>query len=913
MNGFWRAKAAKFSSISEFADTSEVTTVRTRLPSISVLLMIFGLVLIVPLTFVAVLQLRSASADVEAASRVQQSADRLATLVRLQPAVNDEILTSGLAAGEASAFNQFPGGGALLSVDGDMAEDNAIARVDELIEELGSSEISNQILTARASIDESVESVIGAGSQYDEVQFTLNLEVKRTITELNSAAGATGNESTSEAATLTAAAAELQSATVELDGLWFLLEVAEFIPTSADDVSGFSTGLRQFDERSTILENLVPAAGPVRDSWDDVRFSEELNRVLPQYRLTSERLINEGLDANTTSEVTGLNLENITITEITSALALAERIERNLVDSEALSGRLDQLLETTIAELSTSAENSLDDANRRRQISQFSLLAAALVALLTFAVVVLLISKPMRRLADVAEKISMGQLDVQIPETGPREIRTGARALNEALASLRHVESQAVALAEQRLDDPVLDDAAPGPLGASLQTAVSRLADSVAERDEIQVQLEHKATHDSLTELPNRRALTGHLLERYRSDDQFGLLFIDLDDFKLLNDAYGHHLGDEVLSTIAVRLRDAMGSTAFVARLGGDEFVVVTEPSSSAEDVRAFAERALHEVRKPVVLAEATVTTKASIGAALSRSATNPEDLLRNADLALYESKERSKGSLIICNNELRESADNRAELRTAIQRGIDNDEFVLHYQAAVSAKDTSLEYREALIRWDRGDGKLTGPFAFIPAAEDSELIIEIDRWVLNEVGRTIAADPMEFVGRPIALNISGRHLSSGRLAANVTSVIERYNIDPSSLIIEVTETALLDDFDAAEKDLAEIRELGVLVALDDFGTGYMSLAYLRSFPVDILKIDKSFVQQLDSAENRSILQLIIDTGHVLSLRIVAEGVETRADSKRLTAMGADILQGYWFAKPAPLALGEDGTTALAA
>ena len=906
-------RASRVSSLAELVDISVVTAVRTKLPSISVLLVIFGLVLVVPLTFVAVLQLRSASADVEAASRVQQSADRLATLVRLQPAVNDEILTTGLAAGEAAEFNQFPGGGSLLSVDGETAEDDATARVDELLEELESSEISDQIRNARASIDDSVESVIGAGGQYDDVQFTLNLEVERTITELNSAAGATGNESTSEAAILTAAAAELQSATVELDGLWFLLEVSEFIPTSVDNVARFSTGLQQFDERSTILENLVPATGPVRRSWNDVRFSEELNRVLPQYRLTSDRLIREGLDANTTGQVTGMDLENITITEITSALALAERIERNLVDSEALSDRLDQLLETTIAELSTSAENSLDDANRRRQISQFSLLAAAFVALLTFAVVVLLISKPMRRLADVAERISMGQLNVQIPETGPREIRTGARALNEALASLRHVESQAVAIAEQRLDDPVLDDAAPGALGSSLQIAVTRLAGSVAERDEIQVRLQHEATHDSLTQLPNRRALTGHLQDRYESDEEFGLLFIDLDDFKVLNDTYGHRAGDEVLSDIASRLRLAMDSAAFVARLGGDEFVIVTEPVSSPEDVRAIAARALAEVRQPVVLTEATITPCASIGAALSGSAAGPGKLLRDADLALYESKERSKGSIVVCDNELRQSVDGKIALREAIQHGIDNGEFVLHYQSAVSAKNHSVNYREALIRWDRGNGKLTGPFDFIPIAEDSDLIIEIDRWVLDEVGRTIAESPAMFDASPIAMNISARHLSSGRLAANVTSMIQRYDIDPSSLIIEVTETALLDDFDAAEKDLAEIRELGVLVALDDFGTGYMSLAYLRSFPVDILKIDKSFVQQLDSPENRSILQLIIDTGHVLSLRIVAEGVETLAHSKRLTAMGADILQGYWFAKPGPLEMGEDGTTALAA
>ena len=705
----------------------------------------------------------------------------------------------------------------------------------------------------------------------------------------------------------------LQSATVELDGLWFLLEVAEFIPTSVEYVSRFTGGLQQFEERSLILENLVPATGPVRARWNDVRESDELDRLTAQYQLTTERFLREGLDANTTSEIVDFDLENITITEISSALALAGRVERNLEDSQLLSARLDQLLETSIAELSSSAETALETANRQRQFSQFSLLAAGVVALLTFAVVVLLISRPMRRLADVAEQISMGDLDVVIPETGPREIRTGARALNEALGSLRRVESQAVALAEQRLDAAVLENAAPGALGSSLQIAVNKLAESVAERDEIQVRLLHEATHDSLTQLPNRRALLDHLDDRYKTNEHFGLLFIDLDDFKTLNDIYGHRGGDQVLGAIASRLREVMDPAAYVARLGGDEFVVVTEPIASHEDVRAIAERALAAVGQPVVLDEATIIAEASIGAALSGSSPNPRMLLRDADLALYESKEHSKGATVVCDDELRRSADEQAELCNAIHYGIANDEFVLHYQKAVSAEDNSINYREALVRWDRGDGKLTGPFAFIPAAEDSELIIEIDRWVLNEVGRTIASAPAMFDECPIALNISARHLSSGRLAANVISVIERYDLNPSNLIIEVTETALLDDFDAAEKDLAEIRDRGVLVALDDFGTGYMSLAYLRAFPVDILKIDKSFVRQLDSPENRSILQLIIDTGHALSLSIVAEGVESRAHAKRLTNMGADILQGYWFAKPAPLALDEHTTTAQAA
>lgn len=891
------------------SDTNRVMPHKSRLPSIGVLLSIVGLVLIVPFAVVATLQLRSANLDVDAAEQVQVSAGRLATLVRLGPAVNDELLAVGVASGQRAAFHQLPAGeGSLFDIEAtrEIGVEEAEARVDQLLADLGDPSIASLLDDARSVPSGVVESVFGGTEGYNDVRLAVSIQIEREVAGLIAAAGATEDLSISQSAQLATGAAELRTATVELDGLWALLEASQFVAPTIAQVPRLSNELSVFDERAAIFDGMVPPTGPIRDSWNDVRSSDELDRLLMRYRATAERFVRDGLNRGTTE-----NRGQFEASDVRDALTLVARIAGGFADADVLDERLSALVDLTIEDLSLNAQGALDEAAQRRQITMLSVVAATITALLAILVVLTLISRPIGTLATVVDRIRLGDLNIHVPETGPREIRKGAEALNDALRSLRHVESQALALAEQRLDDAVLDDAAPGPLGASLQLAVEQLADSLAERDQIRTSLEHEASHDSLTKLPNRRALFEQVTARLIDDDPFGLLFIDLDDFKLLNDGYGHHIGDDVLRQVGRRLLNAASPDALVARLGGDEFVVVTETIRSEEAALAIAQRLQAEVIRPIELPEATIVPSVTIGLTVSHGEQEPADVLRDADLALHQAKAQEKSSIVVCDDTIRRTAAERTELKDALKRAIEENQFVLHYQEVVSGDESAVSSLEALIRWHRG-GELVGPVDFIPVAEDSDLIIDIDCWVLNRVAEELATNPQLF-GLRVAANISARHLSSGRLAQNVRSILEKHKINPNRLILEITETALLKDIDIAAEDLRIIRSLGVRVALDDFGTGYMSLAYLRSFPVDVLKIDKSFTSEIFTKEGGSIVQLIIDSGHLLSLVVVAEGVETRHHAEMLKEMGVDALQGYLFDKPKPLADLEEIPTAQAA
>ncbi len=858
------------------------------------LLGVVGLVLIIPFLVVGSFQLRSTQEGVDAAEQVQASASRLAILVQLRPALNDELLSTAFATEEVALVTQFPIENLLPSFDGALAIEEAQAAVDELVELLGDEQLEQEIAETRSRIFGGVDDPRSVATIYNQVSLGVAARLEREFVALNSAAGETDSTSVSQAAQLAAGAAELQRATVQLGGTWTALEASMFVRPATEDVPGLAQAILLYSEQATLFESLAPTGGPIREAWDDIRRSEEVPRLFDQYQTTADRFTMEGLDANISPG------GELSADQLPEVLSLAARIQSVLSDADVLNDKLAVLADTTLGELSASAQNSLETANQQRRITILSLIAASIFVALTIALAVGFISRPIRRLAEAANRMSLGDLDVEVPEEGPSETRVGAKAINEALASLRHVEAQAIALAEQRLNDPVLDDAAPGALGQSLQIAVTRLADSLSERDEISTKLEYEAGHDSLTKLANRRTLFDHLSKGRSDGDMFALLFLDLDGFKLLNDTHGHHVGDSVLRVIAERIQRSVRDGAVAARLGGDEFVLATEGLKSSDDAIEIAERLYDDLIKPIELAELTVVPKMSIGIAMSSDSRTPMQMLRDADLALYRSKAENERPIVLCDDELRREADRRTELEQSIRHGLAHDEFIVHFQTIVSAGEESGVGTEALVRWQRDGEVLTYPDQFIPIAEMSDLIIDLDCWVLDRVAREIAAGSFpDDVG--VAVNISGRHLSSGKLAGHVSSVIKTHQIDPHRLVIEVTETALLEDFETAAEDLASLRSLGVAVALDDFGTGFMSLAYLRSLPVDILKIDRSFVDEVETTEGGSFVQLIIDTGHLLELSIVAEGVETRRQADLLTAMGVDVLQGYWFGRPEPL------------
>jgi diguanylate cyclase (GGDEF)-like protein len=521
------------------------------------------------------------------------------------------------------------------------------------------------------------------------------------------------------------------------------------------------------------------------------------------------------------------------------------------------------------------------------------------------------IARPLRALGAYAHAVNEGRFDVEPGSgatRGPRETRAAFAAFGDLVASLRLLDAKATALATCAFDDPILDEPLPGRLGTSLESSVTLLSDSIVERERLQAHLAHQATHDSLTGIANRAAALVAIQTAIHHSTRYGdavtLLFVDLNDFKAVNDRYGHDCGDEVLRQIAERMVACVRPGDFVARLGGDEFLVVAERVAGAAGATELARRLLEAVTEPIDVSGVSVEVGAAIGVAMALdSPEEPLRLLARADAAMYRAKRRDRSAIEIFDADMQQQMLEREEVEADLGRALADPSaggLVLHYQPVLSAETGLIEGAEALVRWDRpGHGRLA-PDAFIPIAEETSLIVDLDRWVLAEAGRclvTWSADP-QLAAVPIAVNISGRHLLSGLLVRHVLSMLEETGANPHMLTIEITETVLLDDLIAAGAELEALRALGVRVAIDDFGTGYTSLAHLQYLPIDVIKIDRSFTNQLDQHRGRSLVRMLTELGHANALAIVAEGVETAQELSALRSMGADQLQGYLLCPP---------------
>jgi diguanylate cyclase (GGDEF)-like protein len=550
------------------------------------------------------------------------------------------------------------------------------------------------------------------------------------------------------------------------------------------------------------------------------------------------------------------------------------------------------------------------DRELRQTIATVVLGAALTVAAAVAATRVIV--GPLGRLADAAARVRSGELDVEVAERGPAELRITARAMNEAIGQLRLVEHQALALAEGATDDPVLETEAPGRLGASLQRAVARLRSSLTEREEFRNRLAHEATHDGLTGLPNRRAATTHLDQALaratRAGTSLAVLFVDLDTFKAVNDLHGHALGDRMLKEAARRIAAAVRTGDLAGRLGGDEFIVVADPVTDEEDAVALARRIIDTLRQPLTVGEVTVHPRCSVGIALPHAGTTDgSSLISDADLAVYEAKRKGGDRAEVCTEALRADVTHRAHVERELATAIATGELVVHLQPIVDAATTSPTGVEALVRWRHPTEGLLSPDAFIPVAERSNLIVEVDRWVLDAALDLAARPGGPLEGRWIAVNVSSRHLHHPDLPDVVLAALDRHGVAPERLVVEVTESALLEDLDAAVATLTALRTAGVRVAIDDFGTGYTSLAHLRTLPIDTVKIDRSYVRDLDP-DDHSLVELIVGAAHTLGLRVTAEGVETPVQAEVLRALGVDELQGFLFGRPcAPAAPGPEG------
>ena len=433
----------------------------------------------------------------------------------------------------------------------------------------------------------------------------------------------------------------------------------------------------------------------------------------------------------------------------------------------------------------------------------------------------------------------------------------------------------------------------------------SRVTRDITERKVVEERLLHDALHDGLTGLANRALFMdrlGHAVERARRHREFAfaVFFLDLDRFKLVNDSLGHLAGDRLLTEVGRRLKACLRAGDTVARLGGDEFTILLDDMKDASDAVRMAERAQAELARPFDLGGHEVFVSASVGIALSAlDYTRPEDILRDANTAMHGAKSLGKGSYKVFDATMHERALALLGLETDLRRAGERGEYRLHYQPIYSLGENHLKGFEALVRWQHPARGLLYPGEFLALAEETGLVVQIDRWVLREACRQISVWQQRYPAETplcVSVNLSARHFAVPNLVEYVGLVLEESGLDAGCLKLEITESVLMSDAESVAGTLRRLKELGVELQLDDFGTGYSSLGYLHRFPVDVLKIDRTFVSRIGpGGANSEIARAIVTMAHSLGLSVVAEGVETADQSAELKVMACEYGQGHLF------------------
>jgi diguanylate cyclase (GGDEF)-like protein len=449
---------------------------------------------------------------------------------------------------------------------------------------------------------------------------------------------------------------------------------------------------------------------------------------------------------------------------------------------------------------------------------------------------------------------------------------------------------------ERMIDDPELAGRLRGVASqATIAIRNARLLEGIR----------HQALHDSLTGLPNRTLILDRVEQMQararRSGSETAALFLDLDGFKQVNDTLGHEAGDQLLKSVAARLLTTLREGDTIARLGGDEFVVLVEGSTPTGSPELVAERLLEVMREPFEIddvARPIVRVTASIGIARGNKI-SATDLLRDADIALYEAKAAGRDRYVTFQREMQTAVEDRLTLELDLRGALDRNEYFLVYQPIFELETGAPLGVEALLRWQHPERGLVQPDAFIPLLEETKLIVDVGRWVINEAARQAQEWRLADRNMYVSVNVSARQLDGDHLVRDLRTALETTGLPPQGLVIELTETAIMYDANATALQLRAIKDLGVGVAIDDFGTGYSSLAYLRQFPVDILKIDRSFVSAIsDSAESSALIRTLVQLGKQLGLKTLAEGIEEHDQFCQLQQEQCDSGQGFMFARP---------------
>jgi diguanylate cyclase (GGDEF)-like protein/PAS domain S-box-containing protein len=478
-------------------------------------------------------------------------------------------------------------------------------------------------------------------------------------------------------------------------------------------------------------------------------------------------------------------------------------------------------------------------------------------------------------------------------------IRSALREKREGSATLRNYRKDGSLFWNELHIAPVQD------LAGSTTTHFVSIINDISERVRYQHALEYQANHDSLTGLANRNLLNDRIEQAVawakRHGHVMGVMLLDLDHFKLINDASGHSAGDALLKEVAQRLLASVRETDTVARLGGDEFVIILTDLPQPDDVDQIAEKILSTLSRPAEVAGRDVFVTASIGVSLyPRDGDHGEILLRYADMAMYRVKEHGRNSVRQYAPEMGTTAISRLDMEGAMRRGLERGEFVLHYQPKIDLTTQNVVGAEALLRWQHPQIGMVHPIEFIRLAEETGLILPLGEWVLAEACRQQVLWAKQ--GLPplkIAINMSARQFRQEELAERIADVFVSTGADPSLVILELTESMVMHDVDSTLVALRALKKLGVSLSLDDFGTGYSSLSYLRRFPIDELKIDRSFINDIHTnPDDAAIAGAIVAMARSLSLSVVAEGVENKEQAALLTTLGCNQVQGYYYARP---------------
>jgi diguanylate cyclase (GGDEF)-like protein len=521
------------------------------------------------------------------------------------------------------------------------------------------------------------------------------------------------------------------------------------------------------------------------------------------------------------------------------------------------------------------------------------------------------ITAPLSRLVELADDVAAGRLRRPVEVGGSGEITEIERILNGMVGGLSSYKTQMDVdhhLLSMKVDERT----------AQLSRRNEELKKAVAEVTQTKDRLRHMAYYDSLTSLPNRR-LFGEQLDLLlrmakREGDRLALLFLDLDNFKRINDSLGHSAGDLLLKEVGQRLAGCLRESDLVAsnvetghridvsRLGGDEFTVVLNRLDRVESAGPVAQRLLDALSEPMLIEGHEVVVTPSIGIAVAPGdAEDVEGLLKAADTAMYHAKSQGRNNYVFYQSDMDSAGIERLKLETDLRKAVEREELVLFYQPQIDTRNGTVVGAEALLRWHHPEHGLVSPAVFVPLAEEMGLIGDLGEWALREACRQVKEFAAEGIQLPmVAVNVSALQFNTGYIG-KVKGILRETGVEPQSLQLELTEGVVMADTSTTVQGLQELKDMGVSLAVDDFGTGYSSLNYLSRFPLDELKIDRSFVtNSLESENDASLVVAIIALARSLNLRLVAEGVETREQYQFLTGNGAHIIQGYLFSKPVP-------------